>query len=193
MKFNSDIDIDFGNRDLALACVKHTRASQLRDGALMPHNTGVYVTAMPTDPFTGLAGIPYDQAEDRGYVKLDFLNVSLYQRVRNEDHLLELMHADPDWARFNSDRDFFEQLIHVNNHWDLLKKMPEPVNSIPRLAMFLAVIRPGKRNLAGRDWKQVADSVWDKPADDTYYFKKSHAVAYAHLVIVNMNLNGLAD
>jgi hypothetical protein len=186
--FKSDIDIDFGNREQALSCIVHTRASQLKDERLAPHNTGVYVTDMPTDPFTGLASIPYDQAEDRGYVKLDFLNVSLYQRVNNEEHLTELMEKSPDWTRFNSDREFFEQLIHVNNHWELLKKMPEPVNSIERLSMFLAVIRPAKRSLAGQTWKDVSNQVWEKPLDDTYYFKKSHAVAYAHLVVVNMNL-----
>ena len=32
------------------------------------------------------------------------------------------------------------------------------------------------------------ESVWEKPADDGYYFKKSHAVAYANLVAVNINL-----
>jgi hypothetical protein len=191
--FKSDIDIDFADREAALKCIKHTRASQMRDGRLVSHNTGVYVTAMPSDPFTGLAGIPYDQAEQRGYVKLDFLNVSLYQRVKNEAQLLELMSTQPDWNKFNTDRDFFEQLIHVNNHWELLKKMPEPVDSIPRLSMFLAVIRPAKRNLVGRSWKDVADSVWEKPLDDTYYFKKSHAVAYAHLVVVNMNLNSFTN
>jgi hypothetical protein len=67
-------------------------------------------------------------------------------------------------------------------------KMPEPVNSIPRMAMFLAVIRPAKRHLIGKTWKEVGETVWDKPADDEYYFKKSHAVAYAHLVAVHMNL-----
>jgi hypothetical protein len=66
--------------------------------------------------------------------------------------------------------------------------MPEPVNSIERLSMFLAVIRPAKRSLAGQTWKDVSNQVWEKPLDDTYYFKKSHAVAYAHLVVVNMNL-----
>jgi hypothetical protein len=65
--------------------------------------------------------------------------------------------------------------------------MPESLDSIPRLAMFLAVIRPAKRHLIGKIWKEVNDTVWDK--DHTgYSFKKSHAVAYAHLVVVHMNL-----
>jgi len=62
------------------------------------------------------------------------------------------------------------------------------VNSIPRLAMFLACIRPAKRHLIGYPWAEVAQTVWEKPADDSYYFKKSHSVGYAHLVAVNMNL-----
>jgi hypothetical protein len=188
MKFQSDIDIDFADRNAILKHIKHVSASQVRDGKMIAHNTGVYVTDIPQDPFTGLSGIEYKTAEDRGYVKLDFLNVNLYQAVRDENHLLELMEKPVDWVRFNTDRDFFEQLIHVNNHWDVLRKMPEPVDSIPRLAMFLAIIRPAKRHLIGKSWKEVAADVWVKPADESYYFKKSHAVAYAHLVVVNMNL-----
>lgn len=193
MKFRSDIDIDFADRSKILELIDHVPASQAKDDKLVPHNTGVYATTVPMDPFTGLATIDYKAAEDRGYVKLDFLNVSLYQQVRDETHLLELMRIAPDWQRFNSDQAFFEQLIHVNNHWNTLKKMPEPVDNIPRLAMFLSVIRPAKRHLIGRTWKEVAETVWTRPEDDSYYFKKSHAVAYAHLVVVNMNLlQGLA-
>jgi hypothetical protein len=195
MKFQSDIDIDFANRQDILKVIKHTSASQLKNDQLVPHNTGVYVTDIPMDPFSGLATIPYESAEQRGYVKLDFLNVNLYQQVQSEEHLLELMQTPPDWHRFNTDSAFFEQLIHVNNHWNVLKKMPEPVDSVPRLAMLLAIIRPAKRHLIGRCWQEVGEDVWVRPEDDTYYFKKSHAVAYAHLVIVNMNLlrSDLAD
>jgi hypothetical protein len=65
--------------------------------------------------------------------------------------------------------------------------MPEPVDSIPRLAMFLAVIRPGKKHLIGKTWSEVAKTVWDKGTDG-YVFKKAHAIAYANLVVVHMNL-----
>ena len=53
MKFGSDVDIDFGDRTQALGLLKHTPASILRDGQLVPHNTGIYVTGIPQDPFTG--------------------------------------------------------------------------------------------------------------------------------------------
>ena len=188
MKFKSDIDIDFADRTAILKLIKHTPASQQRDAELVPHNTGVYVTDIPVDPFKGIASLDYKTAEDRGYMKLDFLNVGLYEHIKNEDHLNQLMQQQPDWNQFNTDQAFFEQLIHVNNHWGTLKKMPEPVDTIPRLAMLLAVIRPAKRHLIGETWKTVAESVWEKPTDDSYYFKKAHGIAYSHLVVVNMNL-----
>jgi len=61
------------------------------------------------------------------------------------------------------------------------------VDTIPRLAMFLAVIRPAKRHLMGQSWAEVAKTVWDR-TEDVYYFKKAHAISYAYLVVVNMNL-----
>lgn len=186
MKFKSDIDIDFGDRTRALKLLEHTPASINRDGTWAPHNTGVYVTDIPMDPFTGRASIDYKTAEDRGYMKLDLLNVSLYNQIKNEEHLLELMHQEPEWDRLY-DPEFCSKLIHVGNHSDLLLKCPEAVNTIPRMAMFLALIRPGKRHLVGKPWREVADSVWDKD-DEGYAFKKAHAISYSHLVVVNMNL-----
>jgi hypothetical protein len=187
MKFQSDIDIDLGDRTQALAHIGHVPASILRDGKLVKHNSGIYVTDIPVDPFTGQASIDYQAAEARGYVKLDLLNVSLYTQIKSEEHLTELMNKEPAWDQLY-DAEFFARLIHVGSHYDTLLKMPEAVNTIPRMAMFLSVIRPAKRHLIGRKWAEVAATVWDKPVDDGYYFKKSHAVSYAHLVVVNMNL-----
>ena len=187
MKFQSDIDIDLGDRTQALAHISHVPASILRDGRLVKHNSGIYVTDIPVDPFTGQASIDYQAAEARGYVKLDLLNVSLYTQIKSEEHLQQLMSTEPEWDRLY-DPEYFARLIHVGSHYDTLLKMPEAVNTIPRMAMFLSVIRPAKRHLIGRKWAEVAATVWDKPVDDGYYFKKSHAVSYAHLVVVNMNL-----
>jgi hypothetical protein len=187
MKFKSDIDIDFGDRSQALALLNHTPASILRDEKWVAHNTGVYVTDVPVDPFTGRASLDYEAAEERGYMKLDFLNVSLYTQIKSETYLQELIAQEPKWDRLY-DPEFCGKLIHIGNHYKTLINMPEAVNSIPRMAMFLSVIRPAKRHLIGRSWAEVVRSVWDKPTEDEYYFKKSHAVAYAHLVVVHMNL-----
>ena len=187
MKFTSDIDIDVANRDQALSLIKHTGATIVRDDKISKHNTGVYFTNIPVDPFTGRASLDYEAAEALGYTKIDVLNVGLYQQIRNEEHLNYLMQQEPLWDLL-LDKDFCSRLIHIGSHHSTLLQMPEPVDSIPRLAMFLAVIRPAKRHLIGKTWREVAESVWERPADDGYYFKKAHAVSYAHLVAVNMNL-----
>jgi len=186
-RFASDIDIDFGDRNQILSLLKHTPASIIRDEKLTKHNTGVYFTDIPVDPYTGQCSLDYQIAEDRGYLKLDFLNVNLYQQVKNEDHLVQLMQQEPDWTKLY-DSEFCGQLIHIGSHYETLTKMPEAVNSIPRMAMFLSVIRPAKRHLIGLPWAEVAKTVFERPQDDVYYFKKAHAISYAHLVVVHMNL-----
>ena len=178
MKFKSDIDIDFADREQVLELLNITPASIIKDNKITRHNTGVYATDIPVDPFTGYASLDYNAAEERGYVKLDFLNVNLYKQVRDETHLVELM-REPDWTKLY-DPTICAQLIHVNNHYDTLLKMPEPVDSIPRLAMFLAVIRPGKYHLIGKTWKEVGATVWDK-VEGQYSFKKAHEIGRAHV------------
>jgi hypothetical protein len=185
VRIDSDIDIDFGDRDKLLSLIKHTPAAMRNVTPNRKHATGVYVTDIPYDPINDMASIDYTEADKRGYFKLDLLNVHVYSQVRDEMHLIELM-GDPNWSRLK-DKNFVEKLIHLNNQYYNLQKMPEPIDSIPRLAMFLAVIRPGKKHLIGKNWVEVAKTVWDKGTDG-YTFKKSHSLAYSQLVVVHMNL-----
>ena len=62
------------------------------------------------------------------------------------------------------------------------------VNSIARMAMFLALIRPGKRHLLDQTWNKIGQDIWTIPEDGSYYFKKAHAVSDAVLVALHMNL-----
>lgn len=185
MKFNSDIDIDFGDRSKLLEHIKHIPAAMHNVHPVRKHNTGVHVTDIPYDPINQMSALDYTDAEKRGYLKLDLLNVHVYNFVRDEQHLIEMM-KEPNWDKLKN-RSFVENVIHINNQYDALRSMPEPVDSIPRLAMFLAIIRPGKKHLIGKTWKEVSKTVWEKGTDG-YQFKKSHAIAYAHLVVVHMNL-----
>ena len=182
-----DIDIDFADREKVLKLIRNVPAAIHRKDGWVKHNTGVFVTEVPTDPITGWSSLDYQEAESLGYIKLDLLNVHVYEQIRDEADLIELMAAEPMWEMLEH-REFVEQIIHINNHYDTLAKMPEPVNSIPRMAMFLAVIRPAKRHLIGLSWKEVAKDVWTKPTDGSYSYKKSHSVSYAHLVTVHMNI-----
>ena len=186
MKLNADIDIDFSNRDQLLGLIKHTRAAMRKVFPIRHHATGVYITDVPYDPVNDIASIDYAAAEERGYFKLDLLNVHVYEHVKSERHLLDLMNRTPNWSMLK-DRNKVKDLIHIANHYNSIKEMPEPIDSIPRLAMFLAIIRPGKKHLIGLPWSEVAKTVWDKGTDG-YTFKKSHSLAYAHLVAVHMNI-----
>lgn len=180
-----DVDIDTGNRDDILKLIKYHPASIIKDQT-QKHNTGVYINKICTDPRTGLSTIDYKEADQRGYFKLDILNVHVYENIKSEEHLNELMNTIPNWERLWTDKIFCEQIIHIGSYYELLKKMKP--DSIPRMAMFLSIIRPSKKHLIGLDWKEIAKTVWEKPIDDQYYFKKSHSISYATLVQVHMNL-----
>jgi DNA polymerase III alpha subunit len=180
-----DIDIDFADRALALEQFKHVTAAIDENGTFKKHNTGVYCTSVPSNPLTGLSTIDYKTAEDRGYFKIDFLNVSVYEKVKDRNHLKTLMETEPLWDLLLQD-DFTDLLFHVNGHGSLLKQMKP--SSIEELAMCLALIRPAKRYLIGKEWTEIKTEIWEKPTNGEYYFKKAHAVAYAHVIVVQMNL-----
>lgn len=180
-----DIDIDFLDREEPLKHIKYVSASMNDNGTFKKHNSGIYCTSIPYNPISGMSTIDYKQAEDRGYFKIDFLNVGIYKGVRNEEHLTQLMETEPLWDLLLQD-DFVNLLFHVNGHGSILRQM-EP-KSIEELAAVLAMIRPAKRYLIGKDWTLVTKEVWTKPENDEYYFKKAHAIAYAMAIVVQMNL-----
>jgi hypothetical protein len=177
-----DIDIDFADRDIVLSKIQHRVATINSE---KKHNTGVYVTEIPHNPVDNHSTIDYKTAEDRGYFKLDFLNVSIYKDVRDDNHLQELMNKEPMWELLQHE-EFVDQLFHLNGHTSILKQTSP--TSVEQLAAVLAMIRPAKRHLIGKSWTEIMQEVWTKPTNDEYYFKKAHAVSYAMAVVVHMNL-----
>ena len=180
-----DIDIDFINREDALKHFKHIKAKRVEDGKSVKHNTGVYMHEVPFDPENNLCSVPYEEAEEQGLFKIDFLNVSLYKGIINEEHLNRLMEREPLWELLEQD-DFTDLLFHVNGHGQILRKLKP--TSVEQLAAVLAMIRPAKRHLIDQTWPDIMTEVWKKPEGDEYFFKKSHATAYAVAVVVQMNL-----
>jgi DNA polymerase III alpha subunit len=177
-----DIDIDFADRDVVLSKLTH-RVAKLASGK--KHNTGIYVTECPHNPVNNLATVDYKTAEERGYFKLDFLNVSIYKDIRDEEHLNELMNREPLWELLKHN-EFVDQLFHLSGHGTVTKQ--HCPTSVEQLAAVLAIIRPAKRHLIGCTWDQILKEVWTKPVDGEYYFKKAHAISYAMAVVVHMNL-----
>lgn len=183
---SADIDIDLADRQLVLDLVQAIPARQEQQGQARRHNSGVYVTDIPQDPILGCAAIDYQEAETRGYFKIDLLNVSVYQLVKDPDHYQAMLDRSPPWQRLWRDAMWAQQIIHVGNYTDLLASMRP--DSIPRMAAFISIIRPGKAHLQHQTWEKVFESVWDGDASQGFVFKKSHAIGYAQLVALHMNL-----
>jgi hypothetical protein len=183
-----DIDIDFPDRKNVLDIIKHIPAMIDDNGTFKKHNTGVYCHSIPYNPLTGTASIDYKSAEDRGYFKIDFLNVTAYKDVKNEKHLTELLNIEPLWDLLY-EKDICDQLFHINGYHNLLRELKP--TSIVELAMVLAMIRPGKKHLIpickDNGFQSIKDEIWTK-TEDSYFFKKAHAISYASVIIVQLNL-----
>jgi hypothetical protein len=183
---SADIDIDFADRESILRLIDSVPARQLHQGQVRRHNSGVYVTDIPYDPVNQCAAIDYETAEQRGYFKIDFLNMSVYNLVRSPEHYKEMQAQEPPWSRLWTDTTWAQQLAHIGNYTELLQSMKP--DSIPRMAAFISIIRPGKAHLQNRPWTEVFESVWDSDDRRGYTFKKAHAISYAALVALHMNL-----
>lgn len=89
-----DMDMSQKTRDTMVQTLYHIPASKLNDKGINPHGVGVYLCNIPYDRLTGLASIDYKRAEEEfGYVKLDWLHNTIYDRFENRNELLEIGRA----------------------------------------------------------------------------------------------------
>jgi hypothetical protein len=183
---SADIDIDLPDRAALLRLILHTAARQTVQGQVRSHNSGVYVTDIPQDPVNNCAAIDYKLAESRGYFKIDLLNMSVYQLIRDPVHYEQVLAQEPSWSHLWTESAWASQLVHVGNYTELLKIM-RPDN-IQRMAAFISIIRPGKAHLQNKSWVEVFKTVWDGDDSKGFVFKKAHALGYAMLVAAHMNL-----
>ena len=183
---SADIDIDLADRNQLLKLIKAIPARQVNQGQIKRHNSGVYATDIPYDPVNHCATIDYETAEQLGYFKIDLLNMSVYKLVENPEHYQEMLNLEPAWARLWQEPEWAKQLVHVGNYTELLDSMRP--DSIPRMAAFISIIRPGKAHLQNQSWEKIFETIWDGDDSRGYIFKKSHAISYAALVALHMNL-----
>lgn len=180
---STDVDIDFADREHVLKLIEHVPAYILEHDKARKHNTGVYFHNVPVNPFTGYATLDYKTAENYGWFKIDLLNVGIYENFSSNDEIDRLLALEPNWQLLEH-KEIIEQLFHIHNHSATVIQMKP--KSIEQLAMILAIIRPGKKHLIGRPWKEIEQEVWQKN-DDAYSFKKSHAIGYAMAIVLQMN------
>lgn len=184
MRVETDVDIDLQDRDKLLKTLPHIVARIDREDGYVKHNTGVYFQDIPFDPVTGLTTLDHKLAGELGYFKIDLLNNSVYNGVKDEAHLARLVSSEPMWEMLE-DAGIVEKIFHIGQHAELVTRL-KPRN-ITQLAMVLAIIRPGKAHLQQSDWQTIEREAWSKP-EEGYYFKKSHAFAFATAIVVQMNL-----
>ena len=187
--YSFDVDVDtpssFDPTKVFSNCVK---ASQYRDHKLMPHQCGVYFQDVPTDPVSGLAAVPYEEAERLGCFKIDFLHLSIYDHFTSKDEIKELLKHEPDWTLLQIPS-VVEKLFQLAKHYDLIQKIKP--KSIDDLADCLALIRPQKRFILQyylNDRARYRRELYKMEDADGYAFKKAHAIAYALVVVLQLHL-----
>lgn len=186
-KITTDVDIDCYGRDNILSNIGCIFGRIDRpDGKIEKHPTGVYFQNIPRDPVTNMSTLDHRIANDYGYFKIDFLNVNMYENVRDESHLVELLEKEPPWDFFEY-QEITDRLFHLKGHSHLLQKFKP--KSVEDLAVILAIIRPSKAYLQRESWDKILREVWIKvEGDENYQFKRSHAISYALAIVVNLNL-----
>lgn len=184
-----DIDIDLQTNFDPLDIFKEaTRASMVKNNDLIKHNVGVYFQSIPIDSMTGLAAIPYQQAEEVGYFKVDFLHLSLLDVFETKEEIRELLKLEPDWSLLLKE-DVVEKLFQIHRQYNLVSKLAP--KSVEELADCIALMRPGKRHLVDayiKDKTLIREELYRKPEDGKYYFKKPHAISYALNIVLQLHL-----
>jgi DNA polymerase III alpha subunit len=184
-----DVDIDTQTSfDPVKLFPSWVRASVVRDGRLTPHPCGVYPQRMPRDPMTKLAAIPHEAAEDFGFLKVDFLHLSLLNPIKSREELEALTKTEPNWSLLQL-TSTHPKLFQLSKHGDLLIAIKP--KSLEELADCIALIRPGKKQFLGLYLKQRAAArvlLYAKDPESGYSFKRSHSFAYALNIIVQLNL-----
>jgi hypothetical protein len=184
----ADIDIDtqvtFDPRNIFPDCVV---ASRVDEGNLIKHPVGVYFQDVPVDPFTKLSAIPFRQAEDLGFLKIDFLHISVLDSFKSKEELRTYAKMEPNWDLLSA-RSVVTKLFQIANHYDLVQELRP--RSVLELADAIALIRPNKRALVEkylRNKEKIRNGplyIKEHPAD----YRKCHAVAYALVIVTQLHL-----
>jgi len=183
MLFDIDIDVPSNTNKASVG----VRAAIHKDDQITPHPCGYYLMDVPVDPHTGLCAVDYETMERLGFQKLDLLSNRVYDGIQSKEELHRLMNKEPKWDLFLKE-EYVRHLPHLNKHLDVLRQV-QP-KSVDELADVVSLIRPGKINLFDQylqNPKKVRSNLYRKPRNGKAYFKKSHAYAYAYMIIVSLN------
>jgi len=185
MDVDIDLKTDFDPLDYFPMAV---RASMVKDNDLAKHPAGAYFQQIYKDKITGLAAIPYEEAEALGYFKIDFLHLSILNYFESKDEIRHLLKIEPDWSLLESAA-VVGKLFQLHKHYDLVSQVKP--KSVEEIADCIALIRPGKRKLMTsylRNKKKTREFLYRREENEQYSFKKSHAIAYALTIVLQLHL-----
>jgi len=186
-----DVDIDLPSNFKPLSLFPlWTRASTVLNEQLKVHPCGVYPQVIPIDPLTNMAAVPYEAADELGYFKLDFLHLSVYDKFETRDEIEELLTIEPDWNLLLIPSNW-PKLFQMSKHGDLLQRLRP--RSIEDVADAIALIRPGKIELLPlylQDKSKGRAALYKKD-NSGFAFKKSHAIGYALVIVLQLHLLSL--
>ncbi len=190
---NPDIDIDTQSNFSPEFYFKNWLRGMIENqGKIKPHPCGFYPQNIPSHPTLteqNLAAIPFEEAEVFGFIKLDFLHLSVYDVFETREDIEVLINEEPDWDLLERE-DVVENLFQLSRHFDVVKKIKP--RSVQELADVLALIRPAKKGLIPlymTDRESVRATLFQKNGTE-YAFKKSHATGYALVIVLQLHLFG---
>lgn len=184
-----DIDLDFKpSFDPRTVFPQAVPASMVRDDDLAKHPCGHYFQDIAVDDATGWSAIPYEEAEVMGYFKIDFLHLSTLDYFESKKEIRALLKREPDWSLL-LDETNVSKLFQISKHHNIISQVKP--QSIQELADIVALIRPNKRHLLS-DYKKnktkTRPLLYRQGSDDKSSFKRSHAIAYAMTIVLQLHL-----
>lgn len=184
-----DIDIDLPTSFKPTEYFKTAvQASMVKDGELVKHPAGVYFQEVPVDQMTKLSSIPYSQAEELGFFKIDFLHLSLLDQmdIQSKTEMRALLEMEPNWDLL-LEESVVERLFQVKKHFLLLLQLKP--RSVEELADCIAILRPAKRGLIDEYVEspyRTRKKLYETPLP-VGCFKKGHAIAYALTIVLQLH------
>lgn len=157
-------------------------ASIVSNDKLKRHPVGCYFQNIPK--YKDLSAIPYKEAENCGFIKVDFLHLNILSNFKNKDEIRDILEREPNWSLLQK-KEIVSQLFQLHDHFDILEEIqPKDIQS---LADCIAIIRPTKIKLLNKYLKDPVKTriaLYKKEHQSDY--RKSHAIAYAHVIVLQM-------
>ena len=186
---NCDFDVDIDIQAHVDKTQFGVRAIQYNEREeIITNHVGVYINSnMPIDQSTGNAAIDYETAEKLGFIKIDLITNNSCNLFDSKEDLLNCINTEPNWDLFQ-DQNVVEKLPQIHRQFDIISSLN--IKNINDLADAIALIRPGKIHLKDsyiKNKEKVRENLFRKPNNGLPYYKKSHAYAYATLIIAVLN------